>query len=231
MIVWPTKIRNKQNQGSKKTLNSSLSFGQAALQHFARPEADFLLVFNNKWFSWKMTCLDPCWLGKWALCVTAQQENLVASDYRTGLFSSPENKRINVFIIIIIVSPIDIISFKRKIYIYVLILYFYTYFLLVCSRYTAVSSQDPHLILTTFLPVLLFESAFAMDVHIFYKMFWQVVILAVFGLAVATALSGVMAKMVFVDYGWTWFEALLFGSIVSATDPVAVVALLNDLGR
>ena len=93
------------------------------------------------------------------------------------------------------------------------------------------SGQNPHLILTTFLPVLLFESAFAMDVHIFYKMFWQVVLLAVFGLAVATALSGVMAKMVFVDYHWTWFEALLFGSIVSATDPVAVVALLHDLGK
>lgn len=93
------------------------------------------------------------------------------------------------------------------------------------------SSQNPHLILTTFLPVLLFESAFAMDVHIFYKMFWQVVLLAVFGLAVATALTGVMAKMVFVDYHWTWFEALLFGSIVSATDPVAVVALLHDLGK
>ncbi|XP_067045427.1 sperm-specific sodium:proton exchanger-like [Acropora muricata] len=98
------------------------------------------------------------------------------------------------------------------------------------QRYTSLSSQNPHLILTTFLPVLLFESAFAMDVHIFYKMFWQVVLLAVFGLAVATALSGVMAKMVFVYYHWTWFEALLFGSIVSATDPVAVVALLNDLG-
>ena len=99
------------------------------------------------------------------------------------------------------------------------------------SRYTSMSSQNPHLILTTFLPVLLFESAFAMDVHIFYKMFWQVVLLAVFGLAVATALSGIMAKMVFVDYQWTWLEALLFGSIVSATDPVAVVALLNDLGE
>lgn len=99
------------------------------------------------------------------------------------------------------------------------------------ERYTSISSQNPHLILTTFLPVLLFESAFAMDVHIFYKMFGQVILLAVFGLAVATALSGVMAKMVFVDYQWTWFEALLFGSIVSATDPVAVVALLNDLGK
>ena len=99
------------------------------------------------------------------------------------------------------------------------------------SRYTSISNQDPHLLMTTFLPVLLFESAFAMDVHIFYKMFWQVVLLAVFGLAVATALSGIMAKMMFVDYQWTWFEALLFGSIVSATDPVAVVALLNDLGE
>ena len=36
------------------------------------------------------------------------------------------------------------------------------------------ASQNPHLLLTTFLPVLLFESAFAMDVHTFYKMFWQV---------------------------------------------------------
>ena len=31
----------------KKTLNFSVSFGQAALQHFARPEADFLLVLVN----------------------------------------------------------------------------------------------------------------------------------------------------------------------------------------
>ena len=92
------------------------------------------------------------------------------------------------------------------------------------------ASQDPHLILTTFLPVLLFESAFAMDVHIFYKMFWQVIILAVLGLAVATALSGVMAKMVFAEYNWNWLEAMLFGSIISATDPVAVVSLLNGLG-
>ena len=45
-------------------------------------------------------------------------------------------------------------------------------------RYTAMASQNPHLILTTFLPVLLFESAFAMDVHTFYKMFWQVRILS-----------------------------------------------------
>ncbi|XP_028411372.1 sodium/hydrogen exchanger 10-like isoform X2 [Dendronephthya gigantea] len=95
--------------------------------------------------------------------------------------------------------------------------------------YTTMASQNPHLILTTFLPVLLFESAFAMDVHTFYKMFWQIVYLAVVCMAIASALAGVMAKLVF-TYDWSWFVALMFGSIISATDPVAVVALLNELG-
>lgn len=30
---------------------------------------------------------------------------------------------------------------------------------------------------------------------------------------------------------WTWLVALLFGSILSATDPVAVVAIMKDLGK
>merc|ERR1719410_2212097 len=31
-------------------------------------------------------------------------------------------------------------------------------------------------------------------------------------------------------YGWIWSFCFMFGTIVSATDPVAVVALLKDLG-
>ena len=30
---------------------------------------------------------------------------------------------------------------------------------------------------------------------------------------------------------WSWHYAFLFGSILSATDPVAVVALLRDVGK
>ena len=48
-------------------------------------------------------------------------------------------------------------------------------------------------------------------------------------MAICSALAGVMAKLVF-TYDWSWFVALMFGSIISATDPVAVVALLNELG-
>ena len=47
---------------------------------------------------------------------------------------------------------------------------------------------------------------------------------------VAAALSAVMAKFVFY-YGWSWMESFLFGSIMSATDPVAVVAILSGLGK
>ncbi len=48
-------------------------------------------------------------------------------------------------------------------------------------------------------------------------------------MAISSALAGVMAKLVF-TYEWSWFVALMFGSIISATDPVAVVSLLNELG-
>ena len=46
----------------------------------------------------------------------------------------------------------------------------------------------------------------------------------------AAFLTGVFAKYVF-DYGWDWNTAMMFGAIMSATDPVAVVALLRELGK
>lgn len=93
---------------------------------------------------------------------------------------------------------------------------------------------DPHLLLFTFLPVLIFEAAFAMDVHTFKKSFTNAVLLAVPGIIIALALTaaimmGVKAMGIGVEL-WTWEVALMFGAVISATDPVAVVALLKDLG-
>jgi len=52
-------------------------------------------------------------------------------------------------------------------------------------------------------------------------------------LLVGTVLSALMMRYIF-EYndskGFTWNDALMYGSIISATDPVAVVALLNTLG-
>ncbi len=94
---------------------------------------------------------------------------------------------------------------------------------------------DPHLLLYIFLPILIFEAAFAMDFHTFKKTAVNSVLLAVPGILVALVLTALI--VVGIDYldigleGWAnWSLALMFGAVISATDPVAVVALLKDLG-
>ena len=93
-----------------------------------------------------------------------------------------------------------------------------------------IANIDPHLMLITFLPTLIFESAFVMDFHTFRKTSIQALILAGPGLIISTVLTGLMAAYVF-TYNWSWVTAALFGAIMSATDPVSVVALLKDLGN
>ncbi|MCB9224001.1 MAG: sodium:proton antiporter [Crocinitomicaceae bacterium] len=96
------------------------------------------------------------------------------------------------------------------------------------------STLDPHMMLTIFLPILIFEAAFAMDVHVFKKSFVNSVLLAVPGILMALfATAGLM--WILVEFGlglntWTWPMVLLFGTVISATDPVAVVAILKELG-
>ena len=93
---------------------------------------------------------------------------------------------------------------------------------------------DPHVILFVFLPTLIFEAAFAMDVHTFRKSVGNASILAIPGIIIAMLLTGALA--IAIDMagiglsGWGWPIALMFGAVVSATDPVAVVSLLKDLG-
>jgi len=89
------------------------------------------------------------------------------------------------------------------------------------------SSINPHLILFLFLPALIFEAAFAMDVHLFKRTFPQTVTLAVPGLIISTLLTAGLAMLLFPN-AWTWPLALMFGAMISATDPVAVVALLKE---
>jgi len=91
--------------------------------------------------------------------------------------------------------------------------------------------MDPHLLLMLFIPALIFESAFNSDWHIFKVEFGQVLVMAGPMLLVATFLSALMMKYILrYDGAFTWEASLLFGSIVSATDPVAVVVLLKELG-
>ncbi len=93
---------------------------------------------------------------------------------------------------------------------------------------------DPHLILYVFLPTLIFEAAFAMDVHTFRKSFTNAFLLAVPGIIIALLLMGATVmglRTLGIGFSaWGWSLALLFGAVISATDPVAVVSLLKELG-
>lgn len=45
-----------------------------------------------------------------------------------------------------------------------------------------------------------------------------------------TAITAVLVKGTF-PYDWSWIECLLFGAMFSATDPVAVVAVLKEVSN
>ncbi|XP_052204613.1 sodium/hydrogen exchanger 7 isoform X5 [Diospyros lotus] len=88
---------------------------------------------------------------------------------------------------------------------------------------------DPNLLLAVFLPALLFESSFSMEVHQIKRCMAQMIILAGPGVLISTFCLGSAIKLTF-PYDWSWKTSLLIGGLLSATDPVAVVALLKELG-
>jgi Na+:H+ antiporter len=89
------------------------------------------------------------------------------------------------------------------------------------------------LLFTVFLPGLVFEAAF----HIEFREFWRnrlsIASLAVPGVVAATALTAVVltpvARSLHLAEGFDWRYALVFGALISATDPIAVVAIFKNL--
>ena len=86
---------------------------------------------------------------------------------------------------------------------------------------------SPGLVIYVFLPVLIFESAFTLDARMLRRNLLPVLILAVPGLLLSTTLIGLLVSWAI---GIPLSAALLLGAILSATDPVAVVALFKKLG-
>jgi CPA1 family monovalent cation:H+ antiporter len=76
-------------------------------------------------------------------------------------------------------------------------------------------------LLFVFLPPLIFEAAWNLDPGALRRLGWRIALLAVPGtLATAAIVAGGLALLGVLPFG----PALLFGAIVAATDPVAVVA-------
>jgi len=91
------------------------------------------------------------------------------------------------------------------------------------------NNMDPHLILFVFLPALLFGDAMAIDTHVAKRCMWQCLFLAGPGVLLGAGLSALFVYYV-LPWGWSFSTSLTVGSILAATDPVAVVGLLKQLG-
>ncbi len=85
----------------------------------------------------------------------------------------------------------------------------------------------PELVLFLFLPALIFESAFNLDARKLLKDIAPIMILAIPALLISTFVIGVGLWLVLPI---SFILALLFGALISATDPVAVVALFKEVG-
>ena len=80
----------------------------------------------------------------------------------------------------------------------------------------------PDLILFIFVPTLIFESAYNLDVRQLLRNLGPIATLAVPGLIISTLIVGLLLHWLI---NFDLLEAMLFGVLISATDPVAVIVI------
>lgn len=90
----------------------------------------------------------------------------------------------------------------------------------------------PELLFYVFLPMLIFESAFNMNFRKMVENIWHISLLSVIGLLISASIIATLIFFTFQVIGLPvpFVIALLFGAVISATDPVAVLALFKEFG-
>ncbi len=99
--------------------------------------------------------------------------------------------------------------------------------LLIAIRRPVDMEVTPELILFLFVPPLLFEAAFHLDVRLLRDALPSILMLAVPGVLLSTLVVG---GGVVLGTGLPFATAAVFGALIAAIDPVAVVALFRELG-
>ena len=86
---------------------------------------------------------------------------------------------------------------------------------------------NPDVVLFLFLPALLFEGAWNVNMKLLTAEWLPVFLLAVPGLLLSVL---VVATLLHFGLGLSWLLVLLLGAMISPTDPIAVLTLLHQLG-
>lgn len=87
-------------------------------------------------------------------------------------------------------------------------------------------------LMTWFLPALLFAGALHVDLRDLRHYKWPIGLLATAGLLISTVVVALMAHYGLALFGWQvdFIYCLLFGALISPTDPIAVLAILKSAG-
>ncbi|MCP1602842.1 cation:proton antiporter [Pseudomonas citronellolis] len=87
-------------------------------------------------------------------------------------------------------------------------------------------------LMTWFLPALLFAGALHVNLSDLRNYKWPIGLLATFGVLIATTVIGYLAYYTFALFGWhvDFIYCLLFGALISPTDPIAVLGILRSAG-
>ncbi len=87
--------------------------------------------------------------------------------------------------------------------------------------------MSPEVVMTIFLPILLFEAAINIEYSHLKADLKPILTFAVPGVLISLGVTGALMHYV---GGFPWSIALLFGSLIVATDPVSVLAIFKKLG-
>ncbi|KAJ5075998.1 sodium/hydrogen exchanger [Anaeramoeba ignava] len=101
------------------------------------------------------------------------------------------------------------------------------------ERFQSFFSFDEDIFMLFLLPQIIFESGYNMQRRHFFRNFGSVILFAILGTIISTFLIGGFL-IILSDHGvilkLTHIECLLFGSLISATDPVCVLSIFKHLG-
>ena len=143
---------------------------------------------------------------------------------------------LSVFTLMFISLGVNIVSLKTRIP-YTVLLVVAGSFLVPLSQIEALSfvtsfQLTPELLFFIFLPILIFESAYNMNIRNIKENKFAISILATVGLLISTFFIGFVGQWGFQLLGFEipLLVTLLFGAAISATDPVAVLSLFKEYG-
>ena len=129
-----------------------------------------------------------------------------------------------VVVLVLVTTLVAIVARRRRLP--------YTVTLVVIGLLIAIPTSleleaTPELILALFVPPLVFEAAFHLELKQLRENLVPILLLAVPGVLLTTLLVGGMTAL---GAGMAFGTAVVFGALIAATDPVAVVSLFRALG-